>query len=160
MRNGVLLLLLLLLLASCAGGCVRRRLTVRTDPPGALVSIDGQEIGTSPVATSFTYYGTRQFRVAKDGYETVNVQQNFQPPWYQFPIIEFFSENLWPGELRDERAVNFDLTPQRIVSAPEVLERADGLRKSQGQSPESPSSRLPNVAEAVVPDEGRVWNGP
>jgi hypothetical protein len=135
-------------------------LTVRTDPPGALVSIDGQEIGTSPVATSFTYYGTRQFRVAKDGYETVNVQQNFQPPWYQVPIIEFFSENLWPGELRDERAVNFDLTPQRIVSAPEVLERADGLRNSQGQSPESPSSRLPNVAEAVVPDEGRVWNGP
>ncbi|HZN34398.1 MAG TPA: PEGA domain-containing protein, partial [Pirellulaceae bacterium] len=59
------------LLAVCAtSGCVRRRLTVRTFPPGAQVYVDDQEIGTTPCSASFVYYGTRKITVMKDGYRT------------------------------------------------------------------------------------------
>lgn len=109
-------------------GCVRRRLTVRTNPPGALVFIDGQEIGRTPVATPFTYYGTRKFRIVKDGYETISVNQPFPSPCYQLPPLDFVSENLVPNEIRDERVVDFELVPKTISATSDVLTQADQLR--------------------------------
>lgn len=120
--------LLLLICVSALGGCVRRRMTVRSNPPGATVFIDGQEIGRTPVATSFTYYGTRNFRLVKDGYETISVNQRFPAPWYQVPPLDFFSENLAPQEIRDEHVVNFDLAPKANVSMDDVLIHAEQLR--------------------------------
>ena len=114
--------------ASLLMGCVRRRLTIRSDPPGASVFIDGQEIGRTPVATAFTYYGTRKFRLVKDGYETISVTQQFPAPWYQVPPLDFASENLVPSEIRDERVVHFELVPQANVGMDEVLTQADQLR--------------------------------
>lgn len=113
------------------GGCVRRRLTVRTSPPGAVVSVDNQLIGTSPAASSFTYYGTREIRVEKDGYRTEVVKNKVRAPWYQFPGLDFVTETLWPWEIRDERIVDIELVPQTLEPTENVLQRADQLR---GQS--------------------------
>lgn len=123
-RHGLVLLLLLLSLS----GCVRRRLSVRSNPPGALVFVDGQEIGRTPVATPFTYYGTRNLRLVKDGYETISVNQPFRAPWYQIPPLDFVTENLIAKEIRDERGVEFDLVPKANVSMSDVLTHADQLR--------------------------------
>ena len=60
-------------------------MTVRTNPPGALLYVDDYEIGTTPVSANFTYYGTRKIRLVKDGYETLTVMQWIPPPWYEFP---------------------------------------------------------------------------
>jgi hypothetical protein len=147
------LLLCLAGLALLTCGCVRRRLTVRSDPPGALVYVDDQEIGTTPVSTPFTYYGTRKFRLVKDGYETVTIRQRFQRPWYQWPVVEFVAENLVPREIRDERMVDFQLQPQRIVPMEELLDRADELRTGTRETqPVSPS--LPAVPESGTPVPG------
>jgi len=121
-------LLVVVLMLAFLSGCVRRRMTVRTSPPGATVSIDNQLIGTSPAATSFVYYGTREIRVEKDGFRTETIRRKIRPPWYQWPVVEFFSETLWPGELRDERIIDVELVPQSIPSSEEVLQRADALR--------------------------------
>ena len=72
-------------LVACTGGCVERQMTIRSDPPGALVYVDGYEIGITPVITPFTYYGQRKIRLVKDGYETLTVIQPVPPPWYEFP---------------------------------------------------------------------------
>ena len=101
---------------------------VRSNPPGALVIIDGQEIGRTPVATSFTYYGTRNIRLIKDGFETLSVNQPFQAPWYQVPPLDFVSENLVPQEIRDERVVEFELVPKSNVGMQDILIHADQLR--------------------------------
>jgi hypothetical protein len=109
-------------------GCLRRRLTVRTNPPGAQVFVDDQEIGTTPCSASFVYYGTRKVTVMKDGYKTETVFQKLNPPWYQIPPLDFISENLMPNEIRDERIVDIQLSTEQIVPQQKLLDRAQSLR--------------------------------
>ena len=113
----------------CAG-CVRRRLTIRSNPPGAQVFVDNQEIGTTPCSASFVYYGTRSVTVMKDGYRTEKILQKINPPWYEIPPLDFISENLVTTELRDERIVDVQLVPEEIVPQEKLLSRAQALRDS------------------------------
>lgn len=119
---------ILLLCSVAASGCVRRRMTVRTSPPGATVSVDNQVIGTTPAATNFVYYGTREFRIEKDGFQTETIRRRFNPPWYEWPVLDFVSETLWPGEIRDERIIDVQLVEQVLEPTENVVERADSLR--------------------------------
>jgi hypothetical protein len=124
-------------------------MTIRSNPAGALVFVDDQEIGVTPVSTSFTYYGTRKIQLFKDGFETVTAKQRFPLTWYQWPVVEFFAENLWPFELRDERYVDFDMVPQQIVPNEKLLERAESLRTSARQGHVTPMWN-PNVVPPVT----------
>ena len=117
---------------------MRRRLTIRSNPPGALVFVDDQAIGVTPVSTSYTHYGTRKIQIFKDGFDTVTAKQRFPKPWYQYPVIEFFAENLWPLEIRDERYVDFEMVPQQMVPNEKLLERAESLRMSSRQGQVTP----------------------
>ena len=137
-----------LLLVACllSPGCVRRRMTIRSNPDGATVYVDDQEIGTTPVSASYNYYGTRKIQLVRDGYETLTVMHKFQQPWYQFPPLDFVTENLLPREVRDEQIVDIELEPQRVVPTPELLNRAQQLRQSTRQGYTvlpPPARRLP-----------------
>ncbi len=123
------MIIALLTVIVISGGCVRRRMTVRTNPPGATVSVDNQVIGTSPAAASFTYYGTREVRIEKDGFRTETIRRRLNPPWYQFPGLDFVSETFWPGELRDERIIDVELVQKELQPPQQVIERADALRQ-------------------------------
>ena len=92
-------------------------MTVRTNPPGALLYVDDYEIGTTPVSANFTYYGTRKIRLVKDGYETLTVMQWIPPPWYEFPPLDFVSENFVPGQIYDQRTLDFQLSRRRSCPA-------------------------------------------
>lgn len=135
-RSTLLAMLATMFLLS--SGCVRRRMTVRTNPPGATVSVDNQLIGTSPAATSFVYYGTREFRIERDGYRTETIRRKIKPPWYQLPVLEFFSETLWPGEIRDERIIDIEMVPATVEPTGNVLGRAEMLRSQAVGVPVSP----------------------
>ena len=130
MRRIACLLMLLPILVACltSSGCVRRRLTITSTPPGATVYVDNREIGITPVSTSFIYYGTREIRLVRDGYETLTVRQRFDPPWYQYTPVDFFAENVVPWEIRDERELTFELIPQKVYPARETLARGQQLR--------------------------------
>jgi hypothetical protein len=140
--------LVIVLLGSSSLGCVRRRMTVLSDPPGALVYVDDQEIGVTPVSVPFTYYGTRKMQLIKDGYETLTVKQTFSPPWYQIPPLDFFSDNFSPHEQRDEQLVNFQLQPQQILPTEKLLERAQGMRVGATQGY---AASLPNATSRPQP---------
>jgi hypothetical protein len=149
-------LLLALVVATCLStGCVRRRLTVRTHPPGAQVFVDDQEIGTTPCSSSFVYYGTRKITLIKDGYRTETLYQKINPPWYQLPPLDFASENLLIREVRDERVVDVQLVPQEIVPQAKLLERANSLRSgaATGQITLPPGSDAPKP-QISLPGEG------
>jgi hypothetical protein len=123
-----------------ATGCVERRYTVRTDPPGALVFVNGEEIGPSPVSRSFTYYGPREIVVQADGYRTERVIQPIRAPWYDNYATEFFTENLIPYTWRDERDFLIKMQPATVPSTAELSSRADGMRQ-RGTAPPPPRSR-------------------
>ncbi|MDR2643637.1 MAG: PEGA domain-containing protein [Planctomycetaceae bacterium] len=112
----------------CSNGCVRRRMTVRSNPPGATVYLDGKEIGRTPFSANFDYYGNREFRLVKDGYATKTVIKPVATPWYELHGIDFVSEVLLPGKLTDHKFYEFDLEPERIVPNHELLVRAEELR--------------------------------
>ena len=99
-------------------GCVERRYTIRTDPPGALVIANGEAIGTTPVSRSFTFYGDRSFRIIKEGYETKELVQPIKAPWYDNLLTEFFTENLNPYTFRDEVEFNYKLEPTKPARCP------------------------------------------
>jgi len=84
-------------------GCVERRYVIESDPPGALVVANGQPIGATPVDGHFLYYGNYHFTLIKDGYETLQVDERFRAPWYEYYPIDFFSENIVPGKIEDVR---------------------------------------------------------
>jgi hypothetical protein len=121
-------------------GCVRRRLMVRSNPPGAMVYVDNQPIGQTPCATSFTYYGTREIRLVKPGYETLTINQPIPAPWYQVPPLDFFSENVAPNEIQDFRTVTFNLAPQVIVPTDQLIARGEQLRSSSQQGAVLPAN--------------------
>jgi hypothetical protein len=126
-------------LASVLGssGCVERRYTIRTDPPGALAIVNSQEMGMTPVSANFTYYGNREIVLIKDGYETRREIQPIKAPWWDNLLTEFFTENLIPIHFRDERDYTYALTPTQIPDQNELLGRAEGLR-TEAQVPPPP----------------------
>jgi hypothetical protein len=144
-------------------GCVRRRLNVRSNPPGALVFIDNQQIGTTPCSVDFIYYGTREIRLVKPGFETLTVNQPIPMPWYQIPPIDFVSENLVPMRIMDHRTVSFDMQPQIVVPTEQLLDRANHLRQetqqiaASGPAVVAPAG-MPVGAPTIAP--GTVVPGP
>lgn len=134
-------------------GCVTRRLTMRSEPAGARVYVGDEEIGTTPVSHDFTYYGTRKIRMVKDGYETLIVNQPIPAPWYEFPPLDFFSENVVPGEIRDERVVSYQLMPLKLQGRDQLMQKADALRNASLGRP---------AGGAVIPAGGPIVgpNGP
>ena len=140
-----------LALLAVTPGCVRRRMTIRSNPPGALAYVDDQEIGTTPVSTAFTYYGTRKVQLVKDGFETLTVKQTFYPPWYEITPLDFVSENLCPHEIRDEQFLDFQLQPQQIVPAETLVERAESLRSGARQGYAVPLPNATSTPQPVAP---------
>jgi len=121
--------------ALLATGCVQRRMTIRSEPPGALVYVDDYQLGTTPVSHDFVYYGTRKLRLVKDGYETLTVRQPFPVPWYQYFPLDFVTENLWPWEIRDERVVTLAMQPAAATPPESVVARAEQARLAAGSLP-------------------------
>lgn len=111
-------------------GCVQRRLTIRSNPPGALVRIDNHDIGITPCSTDYIYYGKRHIQLVRDGYQTIDDMRWIWPPWYEIPPLDLVSENVVPYELRDERTINYQMLPQQVGSTQQLLGRAENLRQS------------------------------
>ena len=124
---------------------------IRSQPAGAMVYVDDYEkpLGATPVATNFTYYGTRKIRLVKDGYETLTVLQPVSTPWYEIPPLDLISENLIPGKVRDQRTFCYQLAPQVVVPADQLMQRAEGLR-AQGRTG-APGAPSPQFQEAPPP---------
>ncbi len=122
-------IIVILLLCLCLNGCVERMISVNTTPPGAIIWLNGDEIGASPVTTSFLWYGQYEIEIKQDGYQTLKTTRKANPPIYQWPIIDFFSECLFPFQLTDHHQWDFELTPQTIADPNALLDRAQSLRE-------------------------------
>ena len=119
----------LLLLLSGACGCgVQRTLQVESDPPGALVYLNGEEAGRTPMRKNFVWYGTYDVQLRKEGYHTLSRETKVWAPWWQWPPIDLFAEVL---PLEDKHFAHYTLKPITAEEAQprELLGRAVAMRR-------------------------------
>jgi hypothetical protein len=124
---------LLLLLALATTGCVERRMLVVSDPPGATVFVNGENVGLSPASVPFTWYGKYDITLVRDGYQTTTQQYKIHRPWFEFFPLDFGAEVLWPGHIQDNRTVEVQMAPLAQPRSEDILNRAGDLRK-RGQA--------------------------
>jgi hypothetical protein len=134
----------LLLSTAATTGCMQRRMTIVSNPPGATAYVDGVEIGKTPVSHDFLYYGTREIRLVNEGYKTLTVLQPMSTPWYQVPPLDFLSDNLAFGEIRDERVYRYDLEPAVQEPFDNIIARGEQLRRG-GSAPVAATFDTPAV---------------
>lgn len=114
-------------------GCVERRLTIITEPPEAIVWLNDEEIGTTPVTVGFNWYGDYKVRIEKEGCEIVNTHREMKRPLEDYFPADFFAEVLWPGTIRRDIAWSFDLKPVGNPSAEQLLEQSAAFREKAQQ---------------------------
>lgn len=101
-----------LLAVSCllTAGCVRRQLTIRSEPPGATIMVNDEIVGVTPHSYDFLWYGWHRISLAKDGYERLDDRVNIASPpvlWIPFDL----AMELLPMTFRDDRQFAYQLAP-------------------------------------------------
>jgi hypothetical protein len=124
-------LLILLLPAAVAGCGVKRTLRLESDPPGALVYLNGREVARTPAEVPLEWYGKYDVAVRMEGFETLKTERWVVAPWWQWPPIDLVAE-LLPLPLRDRRRLSFELEPAGEADEG-VLDRAEAMRAGMRQ---------------------------
>ena len=110
-------------------GCVERELTINTEPQGALVALNDEEIGESPTTVSFQWYGDYNVRISKEGYETLKTHRKLKGPWYDGFPFDFFAQIVNPNRIVDSYEWTFELAPKRQISRQELIRKAQQAKK-------------------------------
>jgi hypothetical protein len=136
------MLVCLFLLTLGAGGCVERKLMVDSEPQGALVTLNGREVGRTPMTTDFTFYGKYDVVLRKEGYETLKTTGKVNAPIYQIPPIDLFAE-LIPLNFKDRQKLTYTLTPapEGPVDSQAIIERAESMQGMLGSSKFVPATQ-------------------
>ena len=134
------------------GGCVERTLQIRSEPPGALVSLNGDEVGRTPMRKTFTWYGTYDVEVRKEGYVTKVAETKVWAPWWQIPPIDLVAEIL-PLPLQDNHVVSYRLEPvgEQQTDPQGVIDRAVRLRNRLQSSRNTRGPRSSTQPSATQP---------
>jgi hypothetical protein len=130
---------MLLLLSS---GCITRIVTVRSNPAGALVYLNDEEVGRTPVSREFQWYGIYDVVLRKDGYQTLKTHAEVSAPLWQWIPLDLFTDML---PVTYERVVSFNLIPQVPADPAEVLANGEQMR-GMLQSSARTKTRIPRSA--------------
>ena len=71
---------------------VRQKVIVTSEPTGAVVSMNGVNLGTTPVEQPFTWFWYYDFVAEKDGYEDTGVRKRFRAPIWLWPPLDLVME--------------------------------------------------------------------
>ncbi len=121
----------LIALGLVAGGCVRRTITITTEPPGALLWLNDREVGRTPVEVDFEHYGTYDVRLERPGYEPMMTSGRANAPWWDTVGLDFFAE-LTPGTLTSHVEWHYVMEPIDD-DRQALLDRATQLRATQSE---------------------------
>ncbi|MEE2912443.1 MAG: PEGA domain-containing protein [Planctomycetota bacterium] len=125
-------LIIVLFTFSLFAGCVKRTISISSNPSGALVWVNDREVGRTPVEFEFLYYGEYDLRLERDDYEPIMTTQWAKSPVWDLPIVDLFAEVVAPG--REAKVFwNFELEPRDDNSAL-LLYRANRFRRQAQES--------------------------
>ena len=126
--------LLSLVCVVLTSGCIERTVTINTEPEGATVFLNDQEVGQSPLKVPFTWYGDYDIILRKKGYKTVHTHHRVTAPWYELPGLDIITECLIPFTVHDDRVLDtFVLGPAQPPSKEELLKAATDMKMLAGE---------------------------
>ena len=123
------LLPLLTVAAALLPACVQRRISITSTPPGALVHLNDQEVGRTPLTVPFTFYGTYDVRLTADDRPPLWTSAKARQPWWEYPGPDLVAE-LIPGAT-SRIDWHFDVPPappETDADVPDLLRRAEAAR--------------------------------
>ena len=98
-------------------GCIRQRLIIRSEPPGAALILNDQRVGTTPYSQPFLWYGWYRLTLEKPGYERMDDRVLFRAPIYFWIPLDFVVE-LLPFPIRDTKELTYHLMPKAALPEP------------------------------------------
>ena len=134
LADRLLLVAIIIVLFGVNSGCVRRIVTIDSQPQGAEVYFNHKLIGETPCRQEFLYYGGYHLELVRDGYANFNTTLKLKGPIYEYFPLSILSELLIPWEITDKHSFTFQLEkgqvkkpviypieqPQPPLSAPEL----------------------------------------
>ncbi len=114
-------------------GCVKRTISISSNPSGALVWVNDREVGRTPVEFEFLYYGEYDLRLEKEGHEPIMTTRWAKTPVWELPVVDLFAEVVAPD--RESNVYwEFELQP-RNDNADLLLYRAKRFRRLSKEKP-------------------------
>ncbi len=102
---------------------------IESNPPGALVYVNNEEVGRTPMQWPFTWYGDYDITLRLKGYETLKTHRMIWPPVWQIAPLDLVTAVL-PIPFHDRRRYTYDLAsadetrtdPLRLVDRARAME--------------------------------------
>jgi hypothetical protein len=152
-------------------GCVERKLVIRSDPPGAIVSLEDQALpGRTPIEIPFEWDGVRRVTLQAEGHRVLETTADIESRWYDWFPLDAFAQFLYPGTIRDVRVFDYRLEPYVPVEqhttreqAAELDERMAALKERAdsyrtGGSAGPGGTAPPAQPESRAPSASSTWS--
>ena len=131
-------------------GCVRRSLTIRTEPPGALVYLNDKLKGESPVTYDFEWYGWYRVMIRKDGYQRLDDHKLLRAPICLWIPVDLAME-LLPFPIPDRHTWSYTLVPSEPLPTPVPPEVSPPIQQPIAEPADgsTPSTDHPSTPEPI-----------
>lgn len=123
-------LLVMCLSTAALTGCMQRTIHISSEPSGAQVFLNDVEVGRTPVEVGFTYFGTYDVRLRREGYEPLITSAKTDAPMHEWPGIDLLAM-AWPQGTETVIRWHFTMEPSD-VDEDALLERARGFQREYG----------------------------
>ncbi|QDU32458.1 PEGA domain protein [Poriferisphaera corsica] len=134
-------------------GCVQRKIKINSQPEGALVYLNDQEVGRTPVAVNFTWYGIYDVRLEKDGYQPLWTQAEAVAPVWENPPLDLFAEMVPGNKVEVEWDFEMEKTERKHNDVDELLRNAEEMKQYTTGAKALPGQGVSEVAEGVESTE-------
>lgn len=127
-RAGLLAIMSLTLMTLLMfSGCVQRTITITSEPQGALVFLNDEEVGRTPLTVPFVYYGVYDVRLEAEGCQTLWTKERAEQPMWDYMGPDIIAEALpWGAKSRQEW--HFKLPPAQPENQDAVISHAKQMR--------------------------------
>jgi len=148
--SNLVLRILFLMICFCCG-CVERKITILTEPSGALVALNDEDIGTSPVTVGFEWYGDYSVRLTKEGYKTLNTHQNLKRPLRDRVGFDLL-DDMFHTRI-DEYTWTFKLEPYEQPQKDQLIDQAVKMQKQTADELAKPMVKEKKPKKAKPPKQ-------
>jgi hypothetical protein len=99
-------------------GCVERTITITSEPSGALVYLNDEEVGRTPVTVPFRFYGVYDVRLEHDAYAPLWTKHEAHQPWWDYMGPDLIAETI--PHVKSQQTWVFTMAP-RPADDPDLL---------------------------------------